>query len=195
MDWKMGKHFSLRANWTDWKSQGILPKYWKNDGILPKTLEKWRNFSQFLFLFSLWKCVNHDFCVCWSTQHTVFYSFYFSVLVEKANTWLRTHPRWKIVSCESVESVAKTVVDTSTSTIKVDPRAATNYNRSLRSVTQLNRDFSWFSLTGYQIVPKFTKRALCFMHSTMFPAKWNGCLREHNSGYRCKNLLSCSGLF
>ena len=32
----------------------FYPKYWKNEDILPEILEKWGNFSQFLFLFFLW---------------------------------------------------------------------------------------------------------------------------------------------
>ena len=42
--WKNGKTFSsqgkIREFWTDWKSQGILPKILENGGILPKILEK-----------------------------------------------------------------------------------------------------------------------------------------------------------
>ena len=38
--------------WTDWESEGILPKILENEGILPKILENWANFSQFI-IFSL----------------------------------------------------------------------------------------------------------------------------------------------
>ena len=51
MDWKKLENWEnffqsgkSQEFWTDWKSQGILAKI----------LENWGNFTQLLFLFSLW---------------------------------------------------------------------------------------------------------------------------------------------
>ena len=61
MDWKPGKMrklFPVREKWGNFEQAGKIrefyQKYWKSEGNLPKILEIWRNFSQFLFLFSLW---------------------------------------------------------------------------------------------------------------------------------------------
>ena len=57
-----------------------------------------------------------------------------SVLMKKANTWLKSHPQWKVISCESIESKVKHPGggDTTKSTYSVSGKYQTEYTRSLR---------------------------------------------------------------
>ena len=54
---KMTKLFPVREKSGNFEQTGkvreFYPKYWENEGILPKILEKWGNFSHFLFLIFL----------------------------------------------------------------------------------------------------------------------------------------------
>ena len=58
MDWKTGENsghlnrLEKSGNFVQntGKMREFYPKYWKSDGILPRILEKWGNFSQFLFV-------------------------------------------------------------------------------------------------------------------------------------------------
>ena len=61
-----------------------------------------------------------------------------SALFERANTWLKANPQWKVISCESLESKLKSgsTVDTNKSTYEVNGKFETTYNRSLRYVNQ-----------------------------------------------------------
>ena len=58
------------------------------------------------------------------------------MIIERANVWLRNHPNWKVISCESIESKLKGegtgIVDTAKSSFSVHGEAITVYNRSLR---------------------------------------------------------------
>ncbi len=77
-----------------------------------------------------------NFCL-WQVNGNWFCVNFWSVLVERANVWLREHPGVRVVCCESLESVANrsTIPDTTISRYIQSGTHDTVYHRSLRYVT------------------------------------------------------------